>query len=71
MIRVKIIKPHKQYKVGETVYVTPNIAHDLIDRGYGERTKDIVGFEYNTKRVVSKGQNAKKSRSHRTTIEQG
>lgn len=48
MIRIKIIKPHKQYKVGETVYVTPNIAHDLIDGGFGEKTKDMTATEYRT-----------------------
>ena len=68
MIRIKIIKPHKQYSVGETVYVTPNIAHDLIDGGFGEKSKDMVGSEYNTKKVISRGQNAKKNSNHRTTI---
>lgn len=48
MIRIKIIKSHKQYKVGETVYVTPNIAHDLIDGGYGEKTKDMTATDYRT-----------------------
>lgn len=48
MIRVKIIKPHKQYKVGETVYVTPNVAHGLIDSGYGEKTKDMTATDYRT-----------------------
>lgn len=46
MRRIKIIKPHKQYKVGETVYVTPNEAHDLIDGGFGEKTKDMVHSDY-------------------------
>lgn len=48
MIRIKIIKPHKQYKVGETVYVTPNIAHDLIDNGFGQLTKDMTATDYRT-----------------------
>lgn len=42
MIRVKITKNYKQYKVGETVEVTPNIAHGLIDGGYGIISKDMV-----------------------------
>jgi hypothetical protein len=48
MVRIKIIKPHKQYKVGETVYVTPNEAHDLIDKGFGEKTKDMTSTDYRT-----------------------
>ena len=48
MRRIKIIKPHKQYKVGETVYVTPNEAHDLIDKGFGEKTKDMTATDYRT-----------------------
>lgn len=64
MIRVKIIKPHKKYNVGETVYVTPNEAHGLLDGGFAEKTKDMVQTEYNVKRVKSRGQNAKKNRHH-------
>jgi len=60
MIRIKIIKPHKKYNVGETVYVTPNIAHDLIDGGYGEKTKDMIATDYRT----SNG-NATKLRSNK------
>jgi len=48
MRRIKIIKPHKQYKVGETVYVTPNEAHDLIDKGFGQLTKDMTATDYRT-----------------------
>lgn len=54
MIRIKIIKPHKQYSVGETVYVTPNIAHDLIDGGYGEKTKDMTSTDYRTSNAGNK-----------------
>lgn len=48
MIRVKIIKPHKKYNVGETVYVTPNEAHGLIDSGFAEKTKDMTATDYRT-----------------------
>lgn len=48
MIRVKIIKPHKKYNVGETVYVTPNEAHGLLDGGYAEKTKDMTATDYRT-----------------------
>ena len=46
MRRIKIIKPHKKFKVGETVYVTPNEAHDLIDGGFGQLTKDMTATDY-------------------------
>jgi hypothetical protein len=55
MIRIKIIKSHKQYKVGETVYVTPNIAHDLIDGGYGEKTKDMTSSDYIIRKKKQRG----------------
>jgi quercetin dioxygenase-like cupin family protein len=48
MVRLKITKPHKKYKVGETVYVTPNEAHGLIDGGFAERTKDLTATDYRT-----------------------
>lgn len=48
MIRLKITKPHKKYNVGETVYVTPNEAHGLLDGGFAERTKDMTATDYRT-----------------------
>ena len=48
MIRLKITKPHKKYNVGDTVYVTPNEAHVLIDGGFAERTKDMTAADYRT-----------------------
>lgn len=48
MRRIKIIKANKKYKVGETVYVTPNEAHDLIDGGFGKLTKDMTATDYRT-----------------------
>ncbi len=51
MVRIKIVKPHKKYNVGETVYVTPNEAHGLIDGGYGVKTKDMVATDYNTEKA--------------------
>lgn len=51
MIRIKIIKPHKKYKVGETVYVTPNEAHGLIDSGFGVKAKDMVATDYRAEKV--------------------
>lgn len=54
MIRIKIIKPHKKYAVGETVYVTPNEAHDLIDGGFGTKTKDMVATDFRTESNAGK-----------------
>lgn len=51
MVRVKIIKPHKKYKVGETVYVERNDAHTLIDGGFGILTKDMVATDYRTEKA--------------------
>lgn len=48
-MKVKIIKPHPEYKVGETIEVTPNVAFGLIDSGYAEKTKDITPREYRKK----------------------
>jgi quercetin dioxygenase-like cupin family protein len=59
MIRVRIVKPHKKYQVGETVFVTPNEAHGLIDGGYAERTKDMTPEDYQrTKKVRRYGRSA-------------
>lgn len=49
MIRLKIIKTHKKYKVGQTVYVTPNEAHGLVESGFAEQTKDFTVTDYRAK----------------------
>lgn len=51
MLRVKIIKPHKRYQVGETIYVTKNVAFGLIDSGYATLTKDMTSTDMTTKGV--------------------
>lgn len=51
MVRIKIIKAHKNYKVGETVYVTKNEAHGLIDSGFAQQTKDMTSTDYVTRKV--------------------
>lgn len=53
-MRIKIIKPHKKYKVGDTVQVTPNVGFGLIDSGVAVITKDIVASDYRIKRGNSK-----------------
>lgn len=42
MVRVRITKDYKEYRQGDTVEVTPNIAFGLIDGGYAALTKDMV-----------------------------
>lgn len=46
MVRLKIVKPHKKYNVGQTVEVTRNEAHGLLDGGYATYTKDVTMTEY-------------------------
>lgn len=53
-MRVKIIQDYKQYKKGETVEVTPNIAHGLIDRSVGIISKDMVASDYSIKKRLRK-----------------
>lgn len=55
-IRIKIIKPHHKYAVGETVYVSPNEAHGLLDSGVGIKSKDMVVTDYKvTKKAKKRG----------------
>lgn len=54
MIRIKIVKPHKKYKVGDVVMVSKNEAHGLLDSGVGIKTKDMTPeVDYTTKRKKS------------------
>lgn len=48
MIRLKIIKPHTKYNVGDTIYVSPNEAHGLIDQGFATKSKDMTATDYRT-----------------------
>lgn len=49
MIRVKIVKDYRKYKAGETVELTPNEAHGLIDRSIAVLTKDVVSSDFYSK----------------------
>ena len=51
MLRVKIVKAHKKYSVGETVEVTRNEAHGLIDGGFAIMSKDMTANDYPTHTV--------------------
>lgn len=53
MVRIKILKDYKSYKTGETIEVTPNVAHGLIDRGVGLLSKDVVSTDIHTKQATS------------------
>lgn len=44
-MRVKIIKNHKNYRAGEIVEVTKNVAFGLMDSGIGILSKDISESE--------------------------
>lgn len=52
MVRVKMIKDYHEFRKGETVTVTRNDAHTLIDGGYGLLTKDLVAGEYHVGNVM-------------------
>lgn len=49
MTRVKIVKLFKDYKIGDTAEVTPNIAHGLIDSGVAILSKDLTNYDYKVK----------------------
>lgn len=51
-MRVKIVKPHRKYAVGEIVEVSRNEAFGLIDSGVGVQTKDLNSQDYKGKRKV-------------------
>lgn len=46
MIRVKIVKPHPKYKVGDTLEVSNNEAFGLIDGGVAIKSKDMTAVDY-------------------------
>lgn len=48
MYRVKIVKAHKKYAVGQVVEVTPNEAHGLLDGGFAVMSKDMTEVDYTT-----------------------
>lgn len=51
MFRLKIIKKHPKYTVGQTIEVSRNEAFGLLDSGYAKKTKDMVaGTDYRTKK---------------------
>lgn len=55
MIRLKIIKPHKKYAIGQTVEVTNNEAHGLLDGGFAMYSKDVVATDVPKTKVKRRG----------------
>jgi len=45
-MRIKITKDYKEYKVGQTLDVSPNVGFGLIDSGIGIISKDITPDDY-------------------------
>ena len=54
-MRVKIIKPHKKYTVGQTLQVSANEGFGLIDGGFAIQTKDVTNSEWQTNKKVEDG----------------
>lgn len=50
-MRIRIIKDKKQYKTGDIVDETPNVAFGLIDSGHAVLSKDMTSGEIKTKKV--------------------
>ena len=56
MRRIKIITNYKQYKAGDTLEVTNNVAFGLIDKGVAVISKDMTSRDYvKTKKAVKRG----------------
>lgn len=51
MLRVKIVKAHKKYAVGQVVEVTRNEAHGLLDGGFAVMSKDMTETDYKVDRI--------------------
>lgn len=49
-IRVKILRDYKDFRKGQTLYLSPNEAFGLIDSGRAEVTKDMTEFDYHVKK---------------------
>ena len=48
-MRVKIVKDHKLFKKGSTVFMNEKRAKELIALGVAELTKDMDSFDMRTK----------------------
>lgn len=58
-MRVKIIKPHKKYQIGQTLNVSQNEGFGLIDGGFAIQTKDVTTNEWRSTKKVKHGNTTK------------
>lgn len=58
-MRVKIIKSHKKYAIGQTLTVSTNEGFGLIDGGYALQTKDVTTDEWQSNKKVNNGRSSK------------
>lgn len=65
-MRVKIIKPHKKYAVGQTLHVSTNEGFGLIDSGFAIQTKDVTSSEWQTNKEVNNGNTGRLRPNKRT-----
>lgn len=65
-MRVKIIKPHKKYAVGQTLHVSTNEGFGLIDSGFAIQTKDVTSSEWQTNKEVNNGNTGRLRTNKRT-----
>lgn len=57
-MRIRFIKPHKQYKIGETLEVSPNVAFGLTDSGVAIVDKMLT--EYDVKQIHDRAERISK-----------
>lgn len=57
-MRIRITKNHKEYKTGQIVEVSPNVAFGLLDSGVGVVSKEITEHDTATKRRTKHGRSS-------------
>lgn len=62
MPRIRIIKLFKDYRIGDVVEVSPNIAHGLIDCGVAILSKDMTNYDYEAKSQQTRAMKAKRQK---------
>jgi len=50
-MRIKLTSDYKQYKTGDIIDVSKNVAFGLIDSGIGIISKDMTKHDYKKKKV--------------------
>lgn len=54
MIRLRITEPYKEYKTGDIIEVTPNIAHGLLELGVAVKSKEMSRVDYKRTNIRKK-----------------